>query len=320
MADVPLAELKNSALREPVLLRYAAHLLHDASRHIDPLVVMRAAIDEGLVRSVRADVPGMGIQTFVDAESVESEVSAYWARVDAGEINRPVVEPGRRGSRRRYWIRRALGVPLVVRVVQRFCSRPEQFLRVAQKAPFWPVQRLPEISALVRLVAQRRPRFVLEIGTSRGGTTYLWAGAAHRKALIASVDITRLSDAKLLRAFARPGQRVEPIIGDSKGPDTIGRIRRLFPEGVDFLFIDGDHSYEGVRSDYETYEPMVRPGGLVACHDIVEDNRTRYGINTGGRAGGVPEFWKWIKPTVATQEFVEDPEQDGAGIGVIFKP
>lgn len=37
---------------------------------------------------------------------------------------------------------------------------------------------------------------------------------------------------------------------------------------MDFLFIDGDHAYEGVKADFEMYSPLVRKGGLVALHDI----------------------------------------------------
>jgi predicted O-methyltransferase YrrM len=37
--------------------------------------------------------------------------------------------------------------------------------------------------------------------------------------------------------------------------------------GVDFLFIDGDHSYDGLREDWEGWSPRVVPGGIVALHD-----------------------------------------------------
>jgi predicted O-methyltransferase YrrM len=36
---------------------------------------------------------------------------------------------------------------------------------------------------------------------------------------------------------------------------------------VDFIFIDGDHSYEGLRDDWQAWSPLVRPGGIVALHD-----------------------------------------------------
>ena len=36
---------------------------------------------------------------------------------------------------------------------------------------------------------------------------------------------------------------------------------------IDFLFIDGDHSYDGVRKDWDDWTPLVREGGRVALHD-----------------------------------------------------
>ena len=36
---------------------------------------------------------------------------------------------------------------------------------------------------------------------------------------------------------------------------------------IDFLFIDGDHSYEGVKSDFELYSKILTPGGLIVIHD-----------------------------------------------------
>jgi predicted O-methyltransferase YrrM len=53
---------------------------------------------------------------------------------------------------------------------------------------------------------------------------------------------------------------------------------------VDFLFIDADHSYEGVKKDFEMYSPLVRKGGIIAFHDIIPDYYTRYGIKTSSWA------------------------------------
>ena len=36
---------------------------------------------------------------------------------------------------------------------------------------------------------------------------------------------------------------------------------------IDFLHIDGDHSYEGVKSDFENYFPKVKPNGIITVHD-----------------------------------------------------
>lgn len=36
---------------------------------------------------------------------------------------------------------------------------------------------------------------------------------------------------------------------------------------LDLLFIDGDHSYEGVKADWEAYGRFLRPGAIVVFHD-----------------------------------------------------
>ena len=37
---------------------------------------------------------------------------------------------------------------------------------------------------------------------------------------------------------------------------------------LDLLFIDGDHSYEGVKADWDAYKSLLRPGSIVVFHDI----------------------------------------------------
>ena len=42
-----------------------------------------------------------------------------------------------------------------------------------------------------------------------------------------------------------------------------------FEGQIDFLFIDGDHSYEGCKTDFEAWIPKVREGGTVVFHDVL---------------------------------------------------
>jgi predicted O-methyltransferase YrrM len=86
---------------------------------------------------------------------------------------------------------------------------------------------------------------------------------------------------------------------------------------LDLLFIDGDHSYEGVKADFANYSSLVRPGGLIVLHDIVPDYSTRHGKPTANYTGGVPIFWQELKTKHKTSEFIEDQKQDGYGIGII---
>jgi predicted O-methyltransferase YrrM len=77
---------------------------------------------------------------------------------------------------------------------------------------------------------------------------------------------------------------------------------------LDFLFIDGDHRYEGVRLDFEMYSPLVRGGGLVAFHDIVQD----------GGAEEVYKFWNETKPNYPHKEFIHQTGPEAMGIGVLW--
>lgn len=39
-------------------------------------------------------------------------------------------------------------------------------------------------------------------------------------------------------------------------------------DSVDFIFIDGDHSYDAVKRDVINWLPKVKSGGVIAMHDI----------------------------------------------------
>jgi predicted O-methyltransferase YrrM len=55
--------------------------------------------------------------------------------------------------------------------------------------------------------------------------------------------------------------RIEVILAFSH--EAVCRIQRDF----DLLFVDGDHSDEGIRRDWSDWSPRIRPGGIVALHD-----------------------------------------------------
>lgn len=41
----------------------------------------------------------------------------------------------------------------------------------------------------------------------------------------------------------------------------------LIREEIEFLFVDGDHSYEGIHKDWQDWSVKIKPGGIVALHD-----------------------------------------------------
>ena len=99
---------------------------------------------------------------------------------------------------------------------------------------------------------------------------------------------------------------------DSHQEGTLEDLKNILGnEKIDFLFIDGDHSYNGVKKDFEMYSPLVSKDGIIGFHDIVE------GLEEN--VGGVPAFWQEIKNNYKYKEIVESWNQGGYGIGLIFK-
>ena len=49
--------------------------------------------------------------------------------------------------------------------------------------------------------------------------------------------------------------------------DSVSAVECL-PDSLDFVYLDGDHSYDGVYSDFYAYYPKIKDGGLIGGHDF----------------------------------------------------
>lgn len=182
---------------------------------------------------------------------------------------------------------------------------------------FTPSQVREEITPFLKLLKQRPPTTVLEVGTEKGGTFFLLTRVATPDAILLSLDLPAGQMSAypawrepLYRGFRRAQQRVELLRQDSHAPQTREKIRELLGgRKLDLLFIDGDHSYEGVKKDFEMYSPLVATGGTIAFHDIVDGPEAS--------VGGVPKFWRGLKQDRRHLEFVKSWQQGGWGIGVL---
>jgi len=181
-----------------------------------------------------------------------------------------------------------------------------------------PAQISQEILDLMAAVKNLNPLTILEIGTATGGTLYLWTKIAPVNATIISLDMPEgpfgggylSARQKLMESFPKTNQNLHLIKADSHAADTKEKIIKLLAgRKLDFLFIDGDHSYLGVKADWEDYSPLVRAGGLIALHDIVH--------NSSEPDSQVDKLWEELKKDFNCQTLVSDKNQGWAGIGII---
>ncbi|MPY82960.1 MAG: class I SAM-dependent methyltransferase [Actinophytocola sp.] len=134
----------------------------------------------------------------------------------------------------------------------------------------------------------------VEIGSYCGkSTVFLAAAAAETGGTVVTVDHHRGSEEH------QPGWEYhDPGLVDAHTGrlDTLGMFRRTIADAgleeqvvavvgrssvvaafwrtpLDFVFIDGGHTEEAARGDYEGWAPWVKDGGVLAIHDVFEDPR-----------------------------------------------
>jgi predicted O-methyltransferase YrrM len=192
---------------------------------------------------------------------------------------------------------------------------------LSKKAEFIkPWQHREEIGRLAEIVYSAKPATILEIGTAAGGTLFLFASLSPPDALLVSVDLPfgmfgggyPAWKIPLYKSFVREMQTIELIRGDSHSAETFEQLKGVLGgRTIDFMFIDGDHTYEGVKKDFESYSRLMSKDGIVAFHDIVPDR-------SEDPDHFVSVFWQEIKNDYRHEEIIRDKDQSKLGIGVLF--
>lgn len=159
---------------------------------------------------------------------------------------------------------------------------------------------------LYEIVLESKPELILEIGTGQcqSTRTMLSALEENKKGKLVSIDLSDRSSRipkELLQYFCQ-------IVGNSHYVDIFQGIKNEFKDRFDILFIDGDHTYEGVKQDFEMYSSLVKDRGLILIHDITS-------INTG-----VKKFWEEIKYPKVGLEYGKAAGGIIPGMGILQKP
>ena len=135
----------------------------------------------------------------------------------------------------------------------------------------------------------------VEIGAYCGASASLMASHTRRTDVI-SLDlgspIPPEIPEKNVAKFKRPANNYTYIQGSSYDKESIAKLKELVTE-IDILFIDGDHSYHGVKADFEAYRDLVAAGGFVVFDDYLDwehSAHVKHAVDEYIQRDLIPEF------------------------------
>jgi predicted O-methyltransferase YrrM len=183
-----------------------------------------------------------------------------------------------------------------------------------------PAQIQGEISYVMEKIKDIHPLRVMELGTGKGGNLFLLCNATASNGKIISLDLRGGAHGAgyppwrvpLFKSFVSKDKELILLLADSHKIETKEQIGKILGnEKLDVLFIDGDHSYAGVKRDFELYNSFVRSGGLIIFHDIA--------ICKTDPTCQVDMFWNELKNNYEYEEVIEDRNQGWGGLGIMVQ-
>lgn len=126
----------------------------------------------------------------------------------------------------------------------------------------------------IRTSIGNEPINYLEIGTAYGMTVSLVASHPYTTNCY-SIDLALPEGSDLLveknvNKFKNKSSTFKYFKGNSRDPDII-KCANDIPDGFDFIFIDGDHSFDGVLQDFANYSNLLKSGGVLVFDDYLDE-------------------------------------------------
>jgi len=185
-------------------------------------------------------------------------------------------------------------------------------LKAARDLGAAPKQHELEMRTAYMLIAERKPKVFVEIGSHAGGTLCVYADACTPRATVIAIDAGTRRQRKFLKralgALKAEGYNAHWVRGISQDPETVNAVFELHGGKIDLLHIDGSHKLDAVLCDWQSYSGYMADDGIVLFHDI-------HALKQGTRAA-----WDQIKQKGAYVE-ISAPDVDNdkpMGIGVLF--
>jgi len=133
-----------------------------------------------------------------------------------------------------------------------------------------------EIREFVGVLLEHPRTNILEVGLGYFGSTHFLWRQLFDKTITIEMRSERIREfgkntREYYKEWALSDKRSAFFVGMSSNPIVVKRVYSYIQKigRLDVLFIDGDHSYEGVLADWLLYSPLVKTGGIVAFHDCL---------------------------------------------------
>lgn len=168
-----------------------------------------------------------------------------------------------------------------------------------------------EIKFLFDIIKQNGCARLLEVGSKTGRMLWRWGEFLPPGSLICSIDDAEDSGCynslvEIIQILRGKKFEVHSFIGDSHSKRAVAWAKDLAP--FDFVFIDGDHSHEGAKADWENYGGLAP---IVGFHDISKDIKL-----------GVHKLYEKLCEDLSHKELIEKTHSSGhaptPGIGIIW--
>jgi predicted O-methyltransferase YrrM len=124
--------------------------------------------------------------------------------------------------------------------------------------------------ALYALIRLLEPKNVIEIGSYVGASSICIAQALADNAVPGLLHCVELEERHVALtkdhlAEAALAERARLYCGSSQDPAIVHSLPRS-----ELIFIDGDHTHEGAKKDFEIYEALLSDDGVIVFHDTVK--------------------------------------------------